>query len=431
LSGGALRDAGQKAYDWRREVQMSFENVRLVSLPGLAALGVLAGCGGEPASLPAASSEAPLVIGQTRSAADQWTWTDLPETRCRNGSTTGIGVRRKTGSHKIMLYVDGGGACFSWFTCNFTNPTPLAVRNKFDYNDFKDYVTGTLVVPDQLRQGVFDLDHWFNPVDHMNQLFVPYCTGDFHAGNAPNQYVGPGPAPYELHNQQFVGWNNMTVYLAYINQVFASELAAPDAEVVLIGESAGAAGVLFNAHRFAAGLPAHVRLTVISDSAPPFDETLRAPCVQNFHRQIYNFDSTFLADCGADCPHPDNWSVDWHLHVMNRNYGSRDIRFAMVSSDDDGVIKASLGIGPGQGGCSPTAPSQPAFDQGLRDIQTRMENQSVVTGTFLVSNSTEHTFLGWDRFYPEWEGLVPLTGWVNNMIGDPEDFDDDIAHVGP
>lgn len=43
--------------------------------------------------------------------ADQWTWVDFPESRCLKGSSTGIGVRLRPGSRRLVLYMMGGGGC--------------------------------------------------------------------------------------------------------------------------------------------------------------------------------------------------------------------------------------------------------------------------------------------------------------------------------
>src|SRR5690348_4731360 len=41
--------------------------------------------------------------------ANQWTWVDFPEALCRDGSSTGIGVRLNPNSNKVAIYLEGGG----------------------------------------------------------------------------------------------------------------------------------------------------------------------------------------------------------------------------------------------------------------------------------------------------------------------------------
>jgi hypothetical protein len=51
----------------------------------------------------------------------EWIWVDFPESRCRDGSSTGIGVRRGA-SDNLAFFFEGGGACFNGFTCLANDP---------------------------------------------------------------------------------------------------------------------------------------------------------------------------------------------------------------------------------------------------------------------------------------------------------------------
>src|SRR4051794_1571358 len=49
--------------------------------------------------------------------ADTWTWIPIPEAKCRDGSSTGIGVRMHPGATQLAIYMEGGGACFHDASC--------------------------------------------------------------------------------------------------------------------------------------------------------------------------------------------------------------------------------------------------------------------------------------------------------------------------
>ncbi|MEM6289248.1 MAG: pectin acetylesterase-family hydrolase, partial [Bacteroidota bacterium] len=51
-----------------------------------------------------------------------WTWIDVEGSVCRDGSATGIGVRLQDGADDLVIYLEGGGACFNGVTCA-TNPS--------------------------------------------------------------------------------------------------------------------------------------------------------------------------------------------------------------------------------------------------------------------------------------------------------------------
>ena len=104
----------------------------------------------------------------------QWTWVPFADARCRDGSTTGIGVRYGAGDG-LVIYFQGGGACFNGLTCG-ANPA------SFDEGDFAGLASGG-------NGGIFDPDPGANPVGDWSFIFVPYCTGDVHAGDRTDQVV--------------------------------------------------------------------------------------------------------------------------------------------------------------------------------------------------------------------------------------------------
>src|SRR5580698_1622072 len=50
-----------------------------------------------------------------------WQFVPIQGAMCRDGSATGIGVNVVPGSTKVMIFLEGGGACFNSITCSM-NP---------------------------------------------------------------------------------------------------------------------------------------------------------------------------------------------------------------------------------------------------------------------------------------------------------------------
>ena len=104
--------------------------------------------------------------------------------------------------------------------------------------------TGNLVFgPSPWRQlpveeGVFKRDPR-NPVGDWNMIFVPYCTGDIHAGVNTDVEVKDVPG-----KQQFVGYTNFGLFLKSFGPAFASAKT-----ILLTGSSAGGFGTLLNFDR--------------------------------------------------------------------------------------------------------------------------------------------------------------------------------------
>src|SRR5438128_1351071 len=61
---------------------------------------------------PAPPLGAPLAV-----PADQWTWVDFPDAFCDDGSATGLGVYNSSASSNLLVFLNGGGACWDYLTC--------------------------------------------------------------------------------------------------------------------------------------------------------------------------------------------------------------------------------------------------------------------------------------------------------------------------
>ena len=155
--------------------------------------------------------------GATRTVATTAAWraVEAPSTcQCSDGSSFRFWIHRGD-PKKVMFFLQGGGACFSAATCGPTNPT--YTRNLDDEHG----PTG------KSAKGIFDLTDSRNPFRGWSIVYVPYCTGDVHIGNATHDY-GNGVV---IHHNGFV---NASTALA------ATAAAFPGAsQLAVVGASAG------------------------------------------------------------------------------------------------------------------------------------------------------------------------------------------------
>lgn len=132
----------------------------------------------------------------------------------------------KRGSvNKLVMYYQGGGACWDYNTC--------INLGTFD----KDVNPAGSDNPNNVSTGFADLSNPNNPFKDWNIVFVSYCTGDIHFGDSNPFYAGPSGAT--IHHQ---GWANARTAEKWAREHFL----APD-EVFVTGSSAGAYGAFFNA----------------------------------------------------------------------------------------------------------------------------------------------------------------------------------------
>ena len=112
-------------------------NARLRGWLGSVVLGIsVASCGGladSPVpdvedgtpSLPAV----PMLGAPITAPAKTWTWVNFPDAVCDDGSPTGIGVSLNPASKDILIFLQGGGACWDYDSCAVSRPLIVVVRS--------------------------------------------------------------------------------------------------------------------------------------------------------------------------------------------------------------------------------------------------------------------------------------------------------------
>ncbi len=337
-----------------------------------------------------------------------WQYVPVQGAMCRDGSATGIAVNANPNSKNLMIYLEGGGACFNALTCA-TNPS------SFGMSQFNTRFNGTAGA-----QGVFDRTDTANAMADWNFVYVPFCTGDVHAGNKLDATV-----PGVTGKQQFVGYVNMTRDLARIVPTFPGV-----SKVLLTGVSAGGFGAAANYPQTARAFGS-VPVYSLDDSGPPMEDPYAAKCLQAEWASIWGFDKTILAYCGADCPDPTNYSIDATIHVAKLY---PHIPFGLVEDTDDSVITLFYGFG--QNNCTTTfgTVSGPMFTAGLQD--TRMKVAAYPNVGSFIFTGTDHTTLGGSSFDTRAVstgdadagdgGTTLLTSWVSTLVNDGT-----VANVGP
>lgn len=318
----------------------------------------------------------------------QWTFIEVEGAQCRDGSDTGFGIRLQEGADDLMIYLEGGGACFNSATCA-GNPS------SFDEVDF-----GTRVPA--LSSGVFSTGS-DNPVGDWNMVYVPYCTGDVHGGSNPDTNVlqAPGVGP-----QQFVGHLNIERYL----DLLAPYLNDTD-QVLLTGASAGGFGSLVNFPAVADAFD-DSDLTLLDDSGPIFfADDVFSPAIGGLFSLQYNLPAT-LPEATALFQTDGLQGI---YDFLDDEYP--DATFGLASHLEDGTIRFFFGQPDGQ-------ISGDEFAAGLRDVRDRLPDS---WGTYFATGA-DHTFLGVPSRYTGASAGVTFDDWLADLLDDnPTNVDPDMA----
>jgi len=309
-----------------------------------------------------------------------WQFFEIEGAQCRDGSPAGFAVSLNPDSDSVFIFLEGGGACFNAQCDRITTDT--------------DYRGGPTA-------GIFDRDNPENPVGDWSMVYVPYCTGDVHAGNNPGAMIEGVSRP-----QNFVGYANMGLFAERLVPTFRDRR-----RVLLTGVSAGGFGAAAN-YQQVSDMFGPVPVMLLDDSGPPMSSEVVAPCLQQQWREAWNLDDTVLADCGDDCPDPNDWILDYAVHLMRR-YPDRPA--GLFSTTGDFVIRSFYGYG--NNDCRPglfANVPESEFRAGLEGFRAASEMEGGVFRTFYTPGSG-HTCISGGCFYDSMSDAVPAQ-WLGQLL---------------
>jgi hypothetical protein len=220
----------------------------------------------------------------TRPQCDTWIKVELPGTVCGNGSQYKFFVNYSSSSNNLVVAFEPGGACWDYPSCagvggirGAANPRGIPDDHMSRYQ-YLNFLRRTDV----------------NPAGQYNMVFVPYCTGDTHAGNNVITYTssepmdgGTGPGGTAELTFYHHGHKNSLAVSDWIRTTFAT---VP--KMLVTGCSAGGAGAILNYHflRQAMGTQAQCGY-LLNDSGPIFHTDGPSRQLHDKIRASWNTDS--------------------------------------------------------------------------------------------------------------------------------------------
>lgn len=300
---------------------------------------------------------------------------DAPGCMCGDGSEYSF-FERSGDPSKVMFYFEGGGFCSSPETC--------------DPNGDPTYSTGIRMGIDELatRDGLFDPTNPANPLAGHSIVYVPYCTGDGHLGNARTEY---SPDVVMQHR----GSVNANAALAHL-----AENHPDAAQVVVTGASAGSVPIPLMAGLVSDALP-DAEIMTFGDSSGAY------PDLAIINESIARLWGTTAAI--PDWPETEGiTATGWSLPGLTSVSGLHDpdITFARFDFAYDAVqaeLVGLVGIG---------------ADEILQQIDAT-EGQIEASGTPLavyVAPGTAHTIFGTDALYDVEVQGVRLIDWITELV---------------
>jgi hypothetical protein len=289
------------------------------------------------------------VINDGAGADTGWRWIPFDDTTCTTAtlveapagsgtfhyelgtSPTGLAINwGSEASTDLVVYLQGGGACWDFFTCGGARSLGIdktATAGPFGPAEFAadvhDAYPASWVLRANLPAALTDA----------TIVFVPYCTGDVHGGDRVTTYAPPNVFPLSALPSitwHHVGHANVMAYLARLGATFP----APT-RLVVAGSSAGGFGTLANYPAFRWYWP-DAKAYLIDDSAPPLIANAIPTATRSGWYASWNLGESldrFCPECRTD--------MSRGLAELEARYP--DDRIALISHLQDEVIRTFYG----------------------------------------------------------------------------------------
>jgi Pectinacetylesterase len=309
---------------------------------------------------------------------------------------------RKGKSRNLVVYFEGGGACWNDLTCTFPGD------GSGSGTGFYTPALPPGASPAQLN-GIFNLQRDDNPVKDWDMVYVPYCTGDLHSGSAVQRYFNAGaPGLPVQFNIRHKGFDNTMVVLDWVRRNFE----APR-KVLVAGSSAGGYGATINFPWLRKLYPrAHV--SVLADASqgittPDFDTGGPRVGRGSWNTQLPPWATAIGLD-PADIPGPQLMHAAAQAHP--------EVRVAQFTTVLDevqigfyGVMRGCFSLeGPGCG-----AVPQDWYLQMATGVLT--DRAMLPNYRHYVAAGSYHTILTGPEFFSERSTGLRFRAWLDAMLG--------------
>ncbi len=283
---------------------------------------------------------------------------------------------RDTGSEDLVIFLQGGGAC--WDTLCAASET---------------------AAPGIPKGGILDSDLPGNPIAGMNIAYLPYCDGGVHASDVEYDIDGNGSIEADTSDQFHHGLQNMSAALDVTVQAFP----APR-RIVLMGVSGGGFGTIF-ALPLVRTLYPDVPIDIVNDSGV----SVGRPNEPEFFRSLlayWNISDAFLPASCPDCIAEDGHGTGVHTWGLERD---ENLRISLMSYKQDSTISTFFfGVG--------GAAWEPELIREMGEVEAANPDR---VRSFIADGSA-HTFLIGGTAL-EVDGITVME-WVAAMLDDSPEW---------
>ena len=320
---------------------------------------------------------------------EEWTKIETAgKSICADGTPYHFYTRKGT-VNKLVIWFQGGGACWNDLTCTVSlNPKGRG----FYYSR---------VLPDmQEAVGIFDLDKEENPFRDWHFVYIPYCSGDLHLGDYTRTYRAIGGKEVEIAHRGAV---NAQEALAWTFDHFNNL-----DKIFVAGKSAGGYGSIFWSKSVKEHYP-ETEVYQISDCSSVVSDSLQALMTNNWNPQL-----------AADLNIKPSAALLADAFIAIGQQQSKKFHLAQINSIYDGVLIGYTGAM--EENYFPDKTFGQRWSKTMQEatyhVANTIENFTYFNTDFEQSSkgTTPHTFLHHPMLYRVEENGIRLIDWLTNWI---------------
>lgn len=287
---------------------------------------------------------------------------DAERAICLLGDQYQTNIRRGT-SRNLLIYLEGGGACWNYETCYVARIAKTSPRPSFG-------------------DGIINPDNPDNPLRDWNVVFGSYCDGSVFSGN--------NIADYQGNRSYHHGLQNISAVVTLAQQEF------PNPDLIMVAGSSGGGYGTYSAYGVTRVAFPNTPLIVFNDSGPGLQNP-DTPEVNQERLDNWKFSPLVPPDC-ADCAVQYTFLTDWALD------NDPTLRVSYFSYLQDGVIRFFLTLG------------ADAYEAFLRQYTNELHSRHPDRFQRYFVQGGSHTVLELPTFYTTTVDGVSLRDFTDDFI---------------
>ena len=296
---------------------------------------------------------------------------------CLRGDPYKVEVHHGT-SNKVLLYLEGGGACWNYDNC-YVNPLVKLTADPF------------------FGVGILEFDNPDNPFRDWNIVYAPYCDGSVFGGDNIADYQG---------NRTFHhGQQNLSAAVTLMREQFPN----PE-QVVVSGSSAGGFGTYSGYGVTRVAYPDEPIVT-LNDSGPGLQNLDDPQAIQD---RLDNWKyAQYIPPTCTRCSEQLTYLTEWGLE--------RDptLRVGYFSNLQDSIIRGFLGL------------SAEAYEALLREVTDDIHSRQPERFKRFFIQGQGHTVLELPGFYTTEIAGTTMRDWTADLLSDGPKWQDLIEGANP